>query len=190
MERRSLWLLPFLSFLPPFFPTMSTPALLLIALPGPRHICVTIPTDGHFSGVGADLCHQIRALLTKYTLAQITDLLTAVKVEPLEVGKNQDFRVEDLLPFLEGKVVYKDEYATRVKFSYSLDVEAQMFRGWDRSDKRGTPYEMTFTQILAGQVMNDMGTSDATASVEAIVAMFRLLRSEAECAAVRLLLKD
>ena len=178
------------SFPPPSFPTMSTSALLLIALPGPRHICLTIPKEGHFSGVGADLCRQIRALLTKYTLAQITDLLTAVKVEPLEVDKDQAFRVEDLIPFLEGKVVYKDEYATRVKFSYSLDVEAQMFRGWDRSDKRGTPYELTFTQILAGQVMNDMGTSDSTASVEAVVAMFCLLRSDAECAAVRELLKE
>ena len=169
---------------------MGTSALLTIVLPGARHISLWIPMDGYFSGAGANLCRQIRELLTKYILAQITDLLTALKVERDRDSDPTPFRVEDLVPFLEGKVVYKHDYATSVQFAYTLDFDRQTLTGINRYDRHAPPYVLTFTQILAGQVMNDMRTSDGTASVEAIVAMFRLLRSEAECTAVRELLKE
>jgi hypothetical protein len=177
-------------FLPASFPTMGTSALLTIVLPGARHVSLWIPMDGYFRGAGADLCRQIRALLTKYTLAQITDLLTALKVDRDDDAESQAFRVEDLVPFLEGKVAYKHDYATSVQFAYTLDFDHQTLTGINRYDRHASPYVLTFTQILAGQVMNDMCASDGTASVEAIVAMFRLLRSEAECTAVRQLLKE
>jgi hypothetical protein len=166
------------------FRTMGTRSRLLIRRPGKRTINLWMHWDGYFSGVGTALCKQLLELLTKYTLAQITDMVLALDVKDLDADEGQNFDTGDLIPFIEGKKIYKDDLCEDIQFEYILDFYAQTLTGHNRYED-GTNYTLSFTEILAGQVMTDMREKDETASVVKIIAMFRLLSSEAECDAVR-----
>jgi hypothetical protein len=166
---------------------MGTRSRIVIRHRGKADIYLWRAHDGYFSGVGADLCKQIRALLEKYILAQIRDMLNGLEVEPLADDEGQSFEVEDLIPFIEGEKIYKDDRSEHINYEYVLDFDSQTLTG---SEHRSLtpPYTLSFTEILAGQTMTDGCLRDETASVEKIVAMFRLLSTEAECDAVRRLL--
>ncbi len=168
---------------------MGTRSRLMILRPGKRAIYLWISSDGYFSGVGAALCKQLQELLTKYTLAQITEMVQALDMKPLGADEGQSFDTGDLIPFIEGKKEYKDDRSEHIQYEYWLDFDAQTLTG-DNLHSGDSPYTLSFTEILAGHTMTNLRTKDETASVEKIFAMFRLLRSEAECDEVRRLLSE
>ena len=98
---------------------MGTRSRLIIYRSSKRPIYLWMHWDGYFSGVGNDLCEQIKLLLEKYTLEQIHTMLDALDLK--KAHDYQDFKTKDLIAFIEGKTEYEYDDCDDIAYEYEFD---------------------------------------------------------------------
>ena len=127
---------------------MGTSSRLVIARRNSADINFWIHWDGYFSGVGNDLCEQLKVLLEKYTVEQIIEMLEALSLE--EEGQN--FNTSDLIPFIEGKVSCCEDLCEEFLYLYALDFEEGTLSA--RANHLDIEEELDFEQIRKGEVFS------------------------------------
>jgi hypothetical protein len=110
--------------------------------------------DGYFEGAGNSLCEQVKLLLEKYSAEEIKTMLEALDLEDHTGSEVQHFKTEDLIGFIEGKIIYKHDEDGDTDYVYDLDFRHKYMYGKDEGDN---DYEcsLTFDEIKAGVNLTD-----------------------------------
>lgn len=154
---------------------MGTRSRLLIHRVSKPTIYLWMHWDGYFDGVGAWLCEQIKLLLAKYTIPEIQTMLDALDLGTYSAEDYQSFKVKDLIPFIEGKTTYKNDFCDDIMYEYELDFSKQTLIGkGPDGGERDVVRALSFDQMKAGADFHKMPES-----VTRVVEMFNSL-SDAE----------
>lgn len=163
---------------------MGTHSRVIIHRRNKAPIYLWIHCDGYFSGVGNDLCEQLKLLLDKYTIEQIETMLVALDLK--ETEEYQNFETEDLIAFVEGKTEYlNDEDSDDIAFEYHLDFTGNYFSGEGHSGDCGeVTRTLTLEQIKAGAKLTDPIALLGRIDVDTLVGLFRMLSASEKAEAL------
>jgi hypothetical protein len=151
---------------------MGTHSRLIIYRASKPAIYLWMRCDGYFSGVGNQLCKQIKLLLEKYTVEQINTMLDALDLE--EADTYQDFKTEDLIEFIERKTTYGYDDSEDIAYEYKLDFTRGFLSGkGDEGVKT-----VTLAHIKSDVNLTDYETLLGHVSVKTVVYTFALLTAE------------
>ena len=129
--------------------------------------------DGYFSGVGNDLCEQIKLLLEKYTLEQIHTMLDTLDLK--KAHDYQDFKTKDLIAFIEGKTEYENDNCDDIAYEYKLDFNGEYLSGRGYDDECESIRTLKFEQIKAGAKLTDKVALLGHVDVATVVSIFAML---------------
>jgi hypothetical protein len=132
--------------------------------------------DGYFSGVGNDLCEQIKLLLEKYSVEQIHTMLDALDLKKVE--EYQHFKTEDFIAFIEGKTTYGYDDCSDIAYEYTLDFGRGFLSGKGYEDESEVIRTLKFEQIKSGSKLTDSIALQGTIDVDTIVSMFAMLTAD------------
>lgn len=171
---------------------MGTRSILRIYRKGKPVICLWSAYDGYFQGAGYEHCKQLKALLEKYTVAQIDAMLDALEIEDIVDGQN--YKPWDLIAFIEGKTEYQNMDCDDNEVEYELNMYRQSFSGYGR-DWDGNDVEafLTFQEIKEGKTVLDKlpddvpDAEDLEPTVDSLLMLNNLLSPEGKLAARNML---
>jgi hypothetical protein len=132
--------------------------------------------DGYFSGVGDDLCKQIKLLLEKYTIEQIHTMLDALDLKKVE--EYQDFKTEDLIAFIEGKTTYGYDDCSDIAYEYELDFTDKSLSGKGYEDDEEVERTLKFEQIKYGVKLTDEVVKLKYINTHTVVTAFAMLSDD------------
>jgi hypothetical protein len=162
---------------------MGTRSRVIIHRRSKAPIRLWIHYDGYFSGVGDELCEQVKLLLEKYTVEQVETMLAALDLKEAEAYQN--FKTEDLIAFIEGKTEYANDECGDIAFEYQLDFTGNYFSGEGHSGDCGeVKRTLTLEQIKAGAKLTDPAALLGRIDVDTLVGMFRMLSASEKAEAL------
>lgn len=158
---------------------MGTRSRLVIKRSIGKPIHLWMHWDGYFNGVGDWLCNQIRLLMTEYTQVQIADYLEDLGDIPDIEGDEatdsrgyQNFNTEHLIPFIEGKILYKNDECVDFQYEYILDFVDKTFTGIHVGVEER---ELTFQKIMDGVNISQYSSDRVNLIITMISAAFATL---------------
>lgn len=154
---------------------MGTRSLLIIYRRSKPLIYLWNPWDGDFSGVGNDLCKQIKLLLEKYTVEEIQVMLDALDVS--EGKDDQRFDPETLMSFIEGKTTYGNNgKGATVSFIYRLKLAEGILSGEGYADDCSEVVRtLTLEQIKTGADFRSNSVILGHVDIESMIKIFKAL---------------
>lgn len=151
---------------------MGTRSRLIIYRASKRPIYLWMHWDGYFSGVGNDLCEQIKLLLEKYTVEQINTMLDALDLKKVE--DYQHFKTEDLIAFIEAKTTYGYDDTDDIEYEYKLDFT----RGFLSAISHEGIKTFTLAHIKSGMNFTRHNTLLGHVGVNTVVSTFAMLTAD------------